>query len=155
MSVSSTSVQFCCGGKWLPNNQCSNGTLENAQAQIWTHSLQVVIPASCPPGSALRLEVAPNAYFYFSTNHPDVWWAVSEQPTTVSYASNNDTRANVATGTALRVFGRSIGWNSSLADSSCIAGSLPPQSNVSARDVSGTRTHCLQQFRVCIKFRVR
>lgn len=99
-------------------------TLPTPAFDAWNQSLKMVIPAGCGPPCILQLgneTVALNA--------PDVWWLHAGSPAVGPQRSkwelaNAPTMATVHAGDSIRVFGRSLGWDTA---GSCISAALAPQ----------------------------
>lgn len=115
-------------------------------ATPWPHSVKVVLPPDCGPPCFLQLagpgpgasatsqSELSSAGTVVAINAPDIWWALSGEPSHTSadsgphsrdVLSNQPLRAHVRLGDAVRVFGRSLAWSKDNAE--CLSAAKSPQ----------------------------
>ena len=105
----STAVRFC--------NDSICSLPMSAAADVWEHSVQVVVPACGPP---CHVELTSKAGLVkVPLNEPDVWWATTARPSALNFSRSAydplliGRQASVRVGERLRVFGRSLSWDTS------------------------------------------
>jgi hypothetical protein len=106
--------------KLCTDERCVNPLSAPLEVTSWNKSVKVVMPPSgCGPPCFIQLKESSGNVATVAVNRPDVWWVTTGSPgrpaTSNSFQRTlGQLKAAVAVGDAVRVFGRSLGWISTV-----------------------------------------
>ena len=113
---------------------CASKITSPSAAVAWEQSLKLVLPLTI--AAPLFLQISPAAGslpLTLAVNAPDIWWVISGRPGTMRNGSfERDAmhpswlNTSVTLGDPVRVFGRSLAWDSSSAVWTCIGAAEQP-----------------------------
>lgn len=128
--------------KLCTDERCLTPLSAPLEVTSWNKSVKVVMPPSgCGPPCFIQLKERSGHIATVVVNRPDVWWVTTGSPGRPAASKSSkrmvgQMKATVVVGDAVRVFGRSLGWISTVSPNQeqqydatqlvCVSGRVAP-----------------------------